>query len=141
MKNTILLAFFFLSGWASAQVSDTTVARAFWNDNIQAILKADVAKVLSQTHYPLEVNNGQKREKLTKEQFKARYKSIFTSTIVAELASEDIDAIDAFTMGDDDTETYMLACMLSEENDSAVVLCFKQFNGKWQLYLVDYHLE
>ncbi|MDH4474137.1 MAG: hypothetical protein QE487_16130 [Fluviicola sp.] len=141
MKNAILLTFLFFSGWAAAQVSDTTVARAFWNDNIQTIVKANVTKVLTQTHYPLEVKTGQKREKLTKEQFKTRYKSIFTSTIVAELASEDIDAIDAFTMGDDETETYMLACMLSEESDAAIVLCFKQFNGKWQLYLVDYHLE
>lgn len=141
MKLLLLLIGLFFMRFSFGQVSDTAVARSFWNDNIQAVLKSDVPKVLSQTHFPLEVHKGMKSEKWTKEQFKARFKEVFTQRVMEELRAADVNSIDAWVMGEDATETYMLVCMLSDEDTSAVVLSFKQFNGKWQLYFIDYHLE
>lgn len=141
MRITLLVMLSFVFSLSvGAQESDKEKKQLFWNTNIAPIVSGDMEKVLSQTHFPLEVKRS-KRENLTREKFKAQYKSFFTPYVTEQLKSGSINDIDAWTMEGDAGPTYMLVCSQSEESEAVFVFCFKEFDGQWKLYLIDEHLE
>lgn len=141
MRITLLLFFcLFFSSFAQSQETDKEEMQRFWDTNIAAIIAGNVETVLSQTHFPLEVSRS-KRENLTREKFKAQYKTFFSPYVVDQLKSGSISKIDPWTMAGDTGPTYMLALSQSEESEAAYVFCFKQFDGKWKLYLINEILE
>lgn len=118
------------------QEIDTLVAKQFLKSNLPALVSLNKEKILAQTHYPLVVGD----KKLTKEQFKLILDKVFNADLRKELGTKGIHDIDAWEMLNDTSPTYMLVCYEGlEEQYEAVVFCFLQYNGQWQLNKIDYH--
>lgn len=142
MKTILLLLIALNTTGAFSQLSDRAEAQKFWDDNIQAIVDFDQAKILAQTHYPLEFGTSTgARTKLTQTQFKAELSRVFSEALRTELSKKTIDAIDAWKMYGDETETYMIALDSAPEGYDYVMLTFLQFDGKWLLNSVGLEVE
>jgi hypothetical protein len=136
MRLFILFLFFSLVSFVSlTQISDTIEAKKFWNDNIQAIVNLDRAKIIFQTNFPLEIRIGD--ELWSKDDFNANLEKVFTKEVREELKSGSIDNIDAWIMLEDESDTYMVVCYSEFEEYSVLVLMFKQYDGNWKLYGID----
>jgi len=135
MKRFIPLLFVAFSFTGFAQLTDKQEAQNFWADNIQNIVEYKKEAILAQIHFPLKVGD----KKLTKEQFKLVMDKHFSPELRTELGKKDIESIDAWKMGDDLTQTYMIVCRKGlDPQYEAAVLCFLQYNGKWMLNQIDY---
>lgn len=139
MRYSALLLFTLLSNFIFSQISDTLEAKKFWADNIQAIVNMDKAKIISQTNFPLEIKIGD--EMWSKADFTAKIEKVFTPAVREELKSGSIDNIDAWTMMDDISDTYMVVCFSKFEEYEILVFMFKQFDGQWKLYGIDLQNE
>jgi len=139
MRAIILILFSFLTNLSFSQISDTLEARRFWENNIQAIVKLDKQKIISQTKFPLDVNVGDGSWSET--EFKARLDSVFTEPLRTELSDGNYHDIDAWVMSDDANETYMVVTFGSYRKYDVIVLMFKEFDGVWKLYGIDFQDE
>jgi len=135
MRITALFLFTFLTNLSFSQIRDTLEAKKFWADNIQAIINLDKTKIISQTNFPLEINIDE--ELWSKDDFTARLDNLYTAEFRDELKSGSIDNIDAWTMFEDESDTYMLVSFSKFEEYDALVFMFKQFDGNWKLYGID----
>lgn len=139
MKLTILFLLF--THLSFAQLSDRNEAQKFWDDNINNIVLLKTDQILAQTQFPLNVHLGTVTQKWTKEIFQKKLPNVFTMDVREQLKEMSIDDIDAWVMSDDESETYMLVCYFEEGEYAAVVLSFKQMEGPWKLYGLDYQIE
>lgn len=139
MKLTFL--FLLLAHLSFGQLSDRVEAQKFWDINITNIVLLNTEQILAQTQFPLQVHLGTEAQKWTKEIFKKKLPVVFTPEVREQLKKGSIDDIDAWVMSEDDSETYMLVCYFEEGSYAAMVLSFKQFEGKWKLYSIDYQTE
>lgn len=139
MKLTILFLLF--THLSFAQLSDRNEAQKFWDDNINNIVLLKTDQILAQTQFPLNVHLGTVTQKWTKEIFQKKLPNVFTIDVREQLKEMSIDDIDAWLMSDDESETYMLVCYFEEGEYAAVVLSFKQMEGAWKLYGLDYQIE
>jgi hypothetical protein len=136
MNRLIAILFLSFSFVGFSQLKDKLEAKNFWADNITNIVEYKKELILTQIHFPLKVGD----KKLTKEQFKLVMDKHLSPELRAELGEKDIESIDAWTMGEDLTQTYMIVCRKGlEVQYEAAVLCFLQYNGKWMLNQIDYH--
>ncbi|WP_430405305.1 hypothetical protein [Fluviicola sp.] len=136
MNRFILILFIACSFAGFSQLTDKVEAKNFWTDNIRNIVEYNKEAVLAQIHFPLKVGD----KKLTKDQFKVVMDKHFNPELRRELSTKDIESIDAWKMGDDLTQTYMIVCRKGlDAQYEAAVLCFLQYNGKWMLNQIDYH--
>ncbi len=121
-----------------SQLKDTLVAKKFWADNIHNMVTLNKSQILLQTHFPIEVAD----KKLTKEQFKLSLDKYFNQELRDELSKKTIDDIDAWTMYEGSTQTYMIVCYNGMiEGYDALVLNFLQYNGKWMLDGLSYQKD
>ena len=112
-----------------SQIQDEARAEAFWKDNVQAIIDGDMAKVLSQTNYPLDVRKSVGFETLLDEDWsqaklKANYESTFTGPVTSKFTGRDLTYIDAWEYSDG--MTYMVTYS-NMKDESGIVFSFKQF--------------
>ncbi|WP_341903764.1 hypothetical protein [Fluviicola taffensis] len=136
MSRFILILFIACSFTGFSQLTDKVEAKNFWTDNIRNIVEYNKEDVLAQIHFPLKVGD----KKLTKDQFRVVMDKHFNPELRRELSTKDIESIDAWKMGDDLTQTYMIVCRKGlDAQYEAAVLCFLQYNGKWMLNQIDYH--
>jgi len=139
MKNYLLLAIILFTNISFSQISDVAEAQNFWDNNIQAIIRLDADKIISQTKFPL--NMLASGDELTAEEFKGKLNQVFTDAVRIDLRGGSISNIDAWVMSEDDSETYMVACTNPSDDYDAVVFLFKEFDGNWLLYGIDYQKE
>lgn len=135
MRFLLLLPMIISCGIAYSQISDKAEAQKFWDSNIKAIVDLDKTKILEQTNFPLEIMIGD--QMWSKDEFNAKLEKVFTPILREELQSGSIDDIDAWVLGEDEGDTYMIVCFSEFEEYQILVLMFKQFEGKWKLYGID----
>lgn len=126
----------FIGSSVNAQEIDLDQADAFWNSNIQAILDGDVAKVVTQTNFPLTTFEGD----WTEEEFRSNFEVIFDEVTLADLASQDLTDIQV--VEDEEGLTYMIVLLTTFEieeefYESATILSFMEIEGDWKLYRID----
>lgn len=139
MKKLLLLLFCFIHSISNAQIENEEDAKKFWADNILAIIELDKVKILSQTIFPLEINSGKSFWK--KEDFSKRMTTLFSDEVRLELKNGSFKNIDAWTMADDTSQTYMVISLVPYENYDAVVFLFRQINTDWKLVGIDFQIE
>jgi len=122
-----------------AQIENQDEADKFWAENITAIVQLNKEKIFSQTNFPLDINIG--KESWNQEKFSGLLDVIFSQEVRTILRGGSTDRIDAYEMGDDEAQTYMLVCDVTYKNYGVEVLMFKQFEGVWKLYGIDFHEE
>ncbi len=122
-----------------AQVENQDEADKFWAENITAIVQLNKEKIFSQTNFPIKTNIAQ--ESWSKEKFSGLLDVLFSQDVRTELRSGSSRNIDAFTLGDDDGQTYMVVCNVVYKEYLVEVLMFKQFEGVWKLYGIDFQGE
>lgn len=140
MKNVLLFLCLLFATVSTAQIENQEEADKFWNENILAIVQLNKEKIIEQTNFPLDINVGE--ELWNQEKFKGLLDVVFSQDTRTDLRSSSSgDSIDAFTMGEDEGQTYMLVCDVTYKNYGVEVLMFKQFEGVWKLYGIDFHEE
>lgn len=131
----LLLSVIFLKGISYSQISDKAEAQKFWDNNIKAIIDLDKTKILEQTNFPLEIRIGD--ELWSKADFSSKLEKVFTPILREELKEGSIEDIDAWVLGEDEGDTYMVVCFSEFEEYQILVLMFKQFDEVWKLYGID----
>ena len=139
MKNILCALFLFFSFLSIAQIQNQDDADKFWGDNILAIVQLNKEKIISQTNFPLDVNVSE--ESWNQEKFSGLLDVLFTQDVRTKLRSSSTAVIDASTLGDDEGQTYMIVCNVSYKEFIIEVLMFKQFDGVWKLYGIDFQGE
>ncbi len=141
MKQLVLVFFAIISMASYAQLSDLKEAQSFWDNNIVAITTLDIEKIVAQTNFPLEIDKNEKKTSLTSSEFRTRIKEFFNESVISQLKTQSINNIDAWVMSEDVGQTYMIVCFLEDPSFDAVVFSFKQFDGSWKLYAINYQKE
>lgn len=139
MKNVLLFLCLLLATVSTAQIENQEEADKFWGDNILAIVQLNKEKIFSQTIFPLDINIGE--ESWNQEKFSGLIDVLFSQDMRTDLRSGSSGYIDAFTMGDDEGQTYMVVCDVNYKEYVVEVLMFKQFDGVWKLYGIDFQGE
>ena len=139
MRSLVVFCLFFICFYSSAQLSDRTEAQRFWDSNVQAIIKMDIAQIMKQTKFPLPCTGPS--VKYTESQFKSKIGTYFTEEIRNTLENSTIDDIDAFAFGDDQYEKYMLTFLSSTNENEAFVFIFSRISGNWFLTGINHYTE
>jgi hypothetical protein len=139
MKNVLLFLCLLLATVSTAQVENQEDADKFWGDNILAIVQLNKEKIFSQTNFPLDIKIGE--ESWSQEKLSGLLDVIFSQDVRTTLRSGSSSYIDAYTMGDDEGQTYMVVCDVNYQEYVVEVLMFKQFDGVWKLYGIDFQGE
>lgn len=134
---TLLVGFLLVSSNTFAQGINKTEPQQFWETNIQAILDGNVDEVVSQSSFPMSTFEGDWK----KNDFIDAFEILFGAAELAELRSQtfrDIQPVE-YEPGE---MTYMVVIVTETEEDgeyyeSATILSFKKFDGKWKLYDID----
>ncbi len=132
----LLLASFSVSSTVHAQDLDLDEADAFWKSNIQAILDADIEKVMDQTSFPLTTYE----DDWTEEDFRDNFELVFDEMVLADLAAQDLTDIQV--VEDEDGLSYMVVIytVIGIDEDfyeSATILSFTKMDDDWKLYRID----
>jgi hypothetical protein len=132
--------------WTSvhAQSSDDE-AKAFWNDNMQAIVRLDASKIVAQTNFPLE---GQWAFMLdledggTPAEYSAKLSEIFPVAMRNKLKLENHRNLATVKMdGKVAFITYTFSELTIENGEkfeSMTFYSFEKFEGKWKLVSISY---
>ena len=139
MRSLVIFCLFFGSFYSTAQLSDRAEAQRFWDSNVQAIIKMEVAQIVKQPKFPLTCTGP--NVKLTETQFKSTIETYFTEEIRKTLKTSTIDFIDAFAFGDDQYEKYMLTFRSSTNENESVVFIFSRISGNWFLTGINHYSE
>ena len=139
MKNVMCTLFLFFSVLSNAQIQNQDEADKFWGDNILAIVQLNKEKIIAQTNFPLDINIGE--EYWNQEKFSGLVDVLFSQDVRTDLRTGSSASIDAWTLGDDEGETYMVVCNVAYKEFIVEVLMFKQFEGVWKLYGIDFQGE
>lgn len=142
MMKFLILLLTLLPVALCAQLSEgDEMKQLFWNSNIGNIIEMDMDSILLQTRFPLEVDRLGRKEKWTKEQFKAKVPILFDSGVLEQLGKDTYSSMEYWTYEDETSPTAMIVLYPGNEEFNVVVLSFKQFDGDWKLYRIDMHME
>lgn len=136
VKRLLFLAIIFIASTASAQSLNKTEPQQFWETNIQAILDADVDRVVEQSYFPMSTFEGD----WSVRDFEDAFEILFDDSTLDALGNQTYRDIQA--INDADGLTYMVVIVTYTEVDgelyeSATILSFKKFDKDWKLYNID----
>lgn len=137
MRITLLLLFLIQGTFvlrSQDQLVDDGQLKWVWDRTMPGIIDNDIEKVLTQTHFPLEVFRG-KKETLSLEAFREQYATFFSPFVISQIKNSSYRNLDAWSLEDDEV-VMVLFCKQSPGSEKKYHYYFKRYDGKWKLYLI-----
>jgi hypothetical protein len=150
MKRLLLLSLLTISPFfqSFAQKADLETVQSFWNSNIAAMISLDKETIISQTNFPLLGSWGYVIEldgdadSWTKEDFVQNIDKIFNDDLRVKLRRMDHNQLVHHLDENGQLNFILQLLFITEEEgvkyESATLLYFKQFDGIWKLYQIEY---
>ena len=150
MRRLLLLSLLTVSIFFEtfAQKADLETVQSFWNSNIAAMISLDRETIIYQTNFPLQGSWGYAlqlegdADSWTKEDFVQNVDKIFNDELRIKLRRIDHNQL-VHHVDENGQLNFILQLLFVTEEDgekyeSATLLYFKQFDGIWKLYQIEY---
>jgi len=143
--SSVVVLFTFIS---FGQKGDLQTVQAFWDNNIQEIVRLDKVKIIEHTHFPVDGSWGYAVDynldpaDWTDELFKDNLDKIFDESLRAVLKGMDYNQL-VHHRDENGALNFMIQLFFETEIDgtkleSSTILFFKCYNQIWKLYKIEY---